>query len=980
MKKLILTSWLLSFVFCASAQFYTSINAGVYPTRINQFSTISNLFLLNQVRSDTVRVTGTTNGWYFGNVHGADINHPFVVYVQGRQTINGGIAIENCSYVKILAPDSVVLTSGGTNGAIKGHADYIQVSGTINLNGSSGGWWIKTESPDACNYSDPDDYLFPNRMRNIWFTDFRFGNPDGSGAVGGEALYIGSTGSYGRDRVPCKGNQVLKPMWMSGIHVLNGLIFNPGRTGIQISGSDSGFNEIKNVKIYNAGRELNSSQGAGIRTGYGTNNNTEIAWNYVKNSYIYNYDLETGCNFHNNVGDSAGWWKQTKNPQQIPSVIVSAALPGSTVILKDNTVGKNSASPSTGYAIYGGSNFTNDNIICGNTPSITILSSPFNYTSDCDSVIVNTESPKDTFGFWGYLPVTQGNYNYFNDYNPVGYHIIVDWSTVRPTYAGGYVWDSILLMIDSAVKRDVFVAFQTMVGQNSPQWVLDSVGSFMTEGSPQQPGPYPKYYNSKYKSYFYQFLKDFGEFLNTLSPARRNHVLYWQIAEGSTGDEQPYKGVLDSCQISQTCTLADTIQHPALGDTMVPQDRFDPKWQDYRHASWDTAAMSAGYTAVNRQIYLMFNSGNNGSELDYINGDSTELNDEGYIESHFSFLPLLPYIKEGQLSHLYSFRGEQSYFNRKTSPSRGEVQGYIKLSTHPHKDLFMLICSALTGGLKMLNGDQSWQTMHESFESQTTPRISDFFTRMTKTKSEGFSIPAFKVDAGDTLTYPTDVYGALIDTSKAYQFTRQLYNYYNQTALSQGNESYVEWQYWRAVDKNINPARVSALASMFSNATHGNQKDSLYYNDFVVNSSYNYQKNLYQLNTSTTVIPQYRVGPDTSLFGRFAGAPKLDSTNHCSWKYDIDNSLINTLNNDTIQITITYLENGSNGKFWVSTTGCSGKQTRGDTTTISANSGLFKSTTIDIPQFKFRSNGYDFTIDFEGPVIIGFVEVKNLNK
>lgn len=981
MKKLKLILILICSAARSFCQFYTPVQPGIYPAGINSYATISNLYIQNQTRSDTVRVVGTTSGWYLGNMHGQSIDKPFVIYVQGRQTISGGIGIENCSYVKIIAPDSVILTSGGTNGYIKGQANYIQVSGTINLNGSSGGWWIKTEAPDACNYPNPDDYLYPAHMRNIWFTDFRFGNADGSGAVGGEALYIGSTGSYGRDHVPCKGNQVLKPMWMSGIHILNGFIYNTGRTGIQISGADSGYNEIKNVKIYNAGRELNTSQGAGIRTGYGTNNNTEIAFNYVKNSYIYNYDLETGCNFHNNVGDSAGWWKQIKNAQQIPSVIVTAALPGSKVILKDNIVGKNSASPPTGYAIYGGNNFTNDNIVCNNTPSVTILSTPFNYSSNCgDTDVVNTAAPKDTFGFWGYLPVTQGNYNYFNDYNPVGYHIIVNWSTVRPTYAGGYVWDSLLLMIDSAVKRNVFVGVQTMVGQNSPQWVMDSVGSFLTEGSPQQPGPYPKYYSNKYKSYFYQFLKDFGVFLNSLSTARKNHVLYWQIAEGSTGDEQPYKGVLDSCQILHTCVLADTIQHPALGDTMIPQDRFELKWQDYRHSCWDTAAMNAGYAAVNRQIFLMFNSGNNGSELDYINGDSTELNDEGYIESHFSFFPLLPFIKEGQLSHIYSFRGEQSYFNRKTSPSRGEVQGYIKLSTHPHKDLFMLVCSALTGGLKMLNGDQSWQTMHESFETQTTPRISDFFTRMTNTKSEGFSMPAFKADAGDTITYPSNVYGPLIDNSKAYQFTRQLYNYYNQTALSQGNQSYVEWQYWRAVDKNINPARINALQSIYSNAAHGNQKDSLYYNDFVVNSAYNYQKNLYQLNTSTTVIPKYRIGPDTSLYGRFAGAPKLDSSNHCEWKYDIDSGLIKTLNNDTISITITYLDNGSNGKFWVSTLGCAGNETNGDTVSVNTNSGLFKRATIDIPHFKFRSNGYDFSLDFEGSVIVAFVEIKNLSK
>ena len=351
---------------------------------------LTSVFITNLTSSDTFVIKQNTDGWYLGNCHGKDSLHPLVFINEGVITINGGIGIENCSYLKVLGwgtgansrQKGFTLTSGGTNGYIKALCKYIQVSGILNLNGVNGGWWIKLEAPEACNYPNPFDYLFPNTMSNIWFTHNQFGKSDGTGAIGGEAIYAISTGAYGRDQVPCLNNKVYKPLWGRNSNV----IFNCGRSGIQLSGC-YGTNTMNGNRIHRVGRELNSAQGAGIRTGYGTSDSTEIAYNRVINSYLYNYDIETGAIFHDNYGDSAGYYLKNKNPQAIPASIFSASLPNSHLKICSNKLYDGTSQPSTQYAIYGGANYAGTgNAVANNIGLVKVLSQPFKFSTDCGTI------------------------------------------------------------------------------------------------------------------------------------------------------------------------------------------------------------------------------------------------------------------------------------------------------------------------------------------------------------------------------------------------------------------------------------------------------------------------------------------------------------------------------------------------------------------------------------------------------------------
>lgn len=388
MKNILIAVFLLVAASCFGQNFYQGYFPGVYPANINTYTTLSgSVFLNNITGSQKYKVTSDISGLYIGNSTGTDTLHCIEIWFVGSRNITIGMEIENCRNVKIIAPDGVTLHGGGTNGRMKGHIDYVQVSGTINHDGGVGGWWIKTEGPDACNYPDPLNYLYPHRMTHIWFTHNQFGEPDGTHGCGGEAIYAGSTGGYGRDAIPCLGNQKLKPMWMSDIHLDSNIIYSPGRTGIQLSTADTGTSTMIGNYIRECGDELNSSQGAGIRSGYANNNNTVIAYNNISKTYIYGIDVESGANVHHNTVDSTGWNGTVRNSQGVSSYICYAQLPNSVLSLTCNSAGVNNlVNNNTKYAIYGSNNYSSSgNVVCNNTGTVSVLSLPFNYTTECSS-------------------------------------------------------------------------------------------------------------------------------------------------------------------------------------------------------------------------------------------------------------------------------------------------------------------------------------------------------------------------------------------------------------------------------------------------------------------------------------------------------------------------------------------------------------------------------------------------------------------
>jgi hypothetical protein len=363
--------------------------------------------------SDTFVVIGNTGNWLLNQDSGLDAKHPLVFINTSRMIKCGGVQSENCQYVTIIGQGSkdaygFEFRGGGVAGSFGGMYKGLTILSCRFTGASQGSLWVKEEAPHACDfynywknqpepgkstYSDPYKYLAPNFIDSVdvehcWID-----------SCGGDT-YFGSTGTInGREPIPCLANKVLPTEQMKNINFSFNYVNYMGRSGFQLSLAVGGVNKIMYNTILNSGYEFpethsaaSKNQGAGIRTGSG-DVNVEIAYNTVKYSNIYNYDLEeANVNFHNNTGDSVSYLIYHNAifacGQAIPSTILSASNPQkSASYINNNKMYNTTGGSGIAYAIYGGKNFTNVfvNDTCGNVGKSSVLSTPFRVSTDCGS-------------------------------------------------------------------------------------------------------------------------------------------------------------------------------------------------------------------------------------------------------------------------------------------------------------------------------------------------------------------------------------------------------------------------------------------------------------------------------------------------------------------------------------------------------------------------------------------------------------------
>ncbi len=123
-----------------------------------------------------------------------------------------------------------------------------------------------------------------------------------------EGMYLGSTDPNGIRTIECDGKPLSpKPMRLGNIHIYNNIIDSTWRGGIQLSGADSGYNEINNNTITNCGFEYNGEQGNGIIIG--GYSHADINDNYVRTTFGAGiFSLGAGLvKIHDNMIDSSGF-------------------------------------------------------------------------------------------------------------------------------------------------------------------------------------------------------------------------------------------------------------------------------------------------------------------------------------------------------------------------------------------------------------------------------------------------------------------------------------------------------------------------------------------------------------------------------------------------------------------------------------------------------------------------------------------------
>lgn len=295
--------------------------------------------------------------WSADGLHGTQACPITIINDTGQVVMYAGIAVTNSTHVHITGSGNTKYFYGfyitsypGKPAAATGNS--LQVDGTssfvevdhVDEYIKTYMWWVKNE--DNCQ-----DSINNHRLDNIKIHDIRGKNINQDGG------YTGSTAPYGTGRdVVCGGiHYSPAPSHMSNIEIYNIIADSIGRTGIQLSGCDSGVNSIHDCHVTRTGFENNPSQGSGIILGGGTE--ARVYNNYVRNTYQHGISvLGAGiCEVDHNDIDSSGMLK-------FPTADTVAMNPGYTAISVDtrsttnqypNTVssGGGPLIPATGPAI-----------------------------------------------------------------------------------------------------------------------------------------------------------------------------------------------------------------------------------------------------------------------------------------------------------------------------------------------------------------------------------------------------------------------------------------------------------------------------------------------------------------------------------------------------------------------------------------------------------------------------------------------------
>jgi hypothetical protein len=354
---------------------------------------------------DTLVISGSdtwTGGLEIDNFHGT-AECPIVIINDGDVQMGAGFNLEHCSYIKITGSGTdseygfyIEGVGSGTAVDITGRSRCIEVE-RLNVYNKNYGVWCKQEAdcPDSVwAYTIPgaEDVTSPNgwRIDSVSVHDCKFR------VIGQDGLYFGSTSPNGFRKVTCEGDSLFPiPPRLSNIRIYNNLVDSCNRTGIQLSGGDSGTNEIFNNTVLRCGYEQIQTQGSGIILGGVTR--AHVYNNYVRQTFQYSIlCIGSGTSIiENNDVDSSGYIDDVVNPGYTnigaDTRVTVPADDSVRLIIRNNKVGLNTAE---GKQIMIGNThgtfFSSGTIVCGNknqgdnAPADIYVAGTINYSTDCE--------------------------------------------------------------------------------------------------------------------------------------------------------------------------------------------------------------------------------------------------------------------------------------------------------------------------------------------------------------------------------------------------------------------------------------------------------------------------------------------------------------------------------------------------------------------------------------------------------------------
>lgn len=244
----------------------------------------------------------------------------------------------------------------------------------------------------------------------------------------------------------------------------------------------------------------------------------------------------------------------------------------------------------------------------------------------------------------------------------------------------------------------------------------------------------PYFFDEDYKFYYYRMIDSLGNYLLNLPENLRKRILFIGAAEGSTGDEGPYKG-----------------------DPVNPEYNISKEeWSQYRIQAWERYRSALTKDGI-LQFPIMTNANRPEQFAWMLDNLQFAIGDKGGMFSHgYHISDAQERLTEAnELRNSVEARAKIYY-------SRGEMDAEYKVygwsTQNIPQALYWSSIYAVNGGLNI------WNLPGEACQGETYSDAIHFFNRYATQKRPDFSKVAFcalrrGLDASDTKSFPESIYG-----------------------------------------------------------------------------------------------------------------------------------------------------------------------------------------------------------------------------
>ena len=512
------------------------------------------------------------------------------------------------------------------------------------------------------------------------------------------------------------------------------------------------------------------------------------------------------------------------------------------------------------------------------------------------------------FGIWTGSNITSDNIDLVR-----GRMVACHWRDLEPQ-KGQWNWSVIEPRIKQATNAGKYVGMIVYVGPDSPDWIYENGVPKVTTpdkkngrgGSHKARFPYyPYYLDPNYREFWFNEIRTTADWVANLPQKTREKILFVQTAEGTTGDEGPYKGV------------------PYEEKYRISNEGGTGKgWVNLKKDAW--RVFRDKYTTMNPPVRLLINSGN-----------------QQQYEAILDTLVPDAWKKSGHPGHIYQYNGEKTYIKNKKDDiwnrcSNGEFRRFRSEMDETEngwfkenyiQNMYWLCTYDLYYGLDML-------LLSGKLVADPKYRVSfEFYNKYAGQKDPSEAIGAFSamkdvLDAADTERFPESKYGKAIDTNKE-RFA----------AITK------EYEKFGARNGDIDHAIGGVMSNRQSKAMNDVGFDL---------APGNYELFLNQIDANATSQGWWNVGPKDQPYGRFARG--FDVKNGKNKMYFVLNKNFFVKNKDkAVKVRVVYFDEG-HGKWSLNYVDKSGK-VRKAMEVNNQNSGQWKEAEATINDAAFIANG-----------------------